>query len=766
MPEPTRFTGPALRLLVVKNSDQASRYPFTDPDPFLENVERKWGRPFSLRVLDERDDLRKTWAAMSDDLDCLVLLSNAPHNRTICDALSDLREDVAEWIKAGGALLALHPGITHRPDWLPEELPIAFHPLPDDRDEGNLELSDHPIINTPFTAGEVASADHAAYGYYRRYKAMTGELLATAPTPVRDCDGAAVLAFELGAGRVVLSPLLMDWHGHSALFANSLCWLTRLRVIQADGEASALLALPATGHVRLGVRSDGSEELPADASGQIRDLTSQGGYTITLREPRLLQVSAGDIGQVATSLLEERLSGGLWEASPNQTIEICRYLVEAKHESACLPALRQLCRNFEDVLGDTFVARVHALALASQAKYDGIKERREPLLTSVHSELSARPEQALVDDAPKLLLALHRAREDKLAADLGRRLAPRLPKALAPPSDRGNPSVLVRQLRTYTAARAIAHFAPAEVAFESGLHPPLRALLAAQPSSPFVLDFLEISVLGQSTTDALHLPADYFDSLLVYAFADLREFDQLTSSILVARHLAFWSSETELAARGSRLTAAAAALEAAPGAALAVPSQAPLVRRRLREAFDVLHVPERDRRIERELQQTLEGTDSLQLLRAAIGLSRYPTADAKRFGRALAVPLLGAGGIGLIPLFAKDALQTFVVSPDALRWVLTGVLLAIAVLVSWLNDAVTLRRTGALLAILLSWMTVVTWLATRNFRGDVVSWNGGPELISRSGWARLASLVEVAALPASVLLVFALLALGRGKWSR
>jgi hypothetical protein len=764
------FFAPRRRLLLVRNADQTTRYQFTEPWAFLSAVRAAWGGRLELEVLDETSDLEDALTAKLAGADCLVLLSGAVHQAPTCRALVALRESIGDWIRAGGALVALHPGTAGTDRWVPDGVDAVFERAGGDSGDAPHFLP-HPITTLPYGEPE-AFACHVVASYGYSYFAVRGAFADGGAVVAESGSDPVIVAGPLGEGRVVLSPLLLDWHSYVHLFVNALVWATRMRIVDADGEATALAALPGAGRLAAGVRiSAPGSRRDGDSTGHAIDRTSPGRPQVGVGEDDRLELVPGDLADWVPGLLRARLDREHWDSSFNQTVEICRRLSEAGHVGDFRDQLDFIeataaGRGRHAPVGDTLAAMSHGLVLCTRltgADEHPLRGRLRATISQLGAEVEETSHADLIPEVPSLLEAAQASGDASLLARALARSREAVTDNAAAASTGTNP---VFQMRLFAALRALDHREPvSEDLLARGLTAPELAMLFAgdpPPPSRVVLDLLDVVELGPPHSAALAVSAQAPLGLALYAYAEM---DRLAgcSSTVVARHLAFWTMHPELARRAARLLAAARTLDVLDAVVVSRSPEDVNPRLRLAEAFGTLGVPVGERGLERPVADSLDAAPLRSTLTAALTtLARLPLRRARNILRPSAGAIAKAGGLGIIPLVSKDLLHVLVAMPTGVRIALIAVCAVLGGLLAASIAIATARLVVAVATVLVLWCVTFGLLTVSVFQADVAKWGErGAALVEGDVWSQIVHLLPVAVTDAALLFVVAMWLLRR-----
>lgn len=754
------FFGPRRRLLLVRNADQANRYPFTDPRAFIESVRAAWGGRLDVDVLDERAALEAELPARLPQIDCVVLLSGAVHQTSTCRALAATSELLGRWIHDGGALIALHPGETDTVEWLPEGVGATYPAVKRSCSHMAPEFSEeHQLMSLPHERSQALEC-RATKPYQYSYHWLEGSFVTASETVARVGGEPVLVAGELGEGRVALSPLLLDWHNYAHLFANVLAWVTRTRVLDVEGEARGLAALTGAGRLAAGVRVVAPQG--RRRAGAAVEVTAPGRPSVRLAGAQRLELSASELEAWVPELLWSRLDAGHWDASFNQTIEICRHLGDAQALARFGEQLEYLrdCEDGDDgSVGSTLAALADGVVLCTGAAKEQLGIRLEPTILALESKLKETQLADILPVVPSLLVAADVSgcvTLPELVCDHARRAV------VSAAADVSADSVYpVFRLRLHAAARALDQRGRLpDTAPSSALVPPaLGELVASALPLPTktVLDLLDVVALGRPRRPELALPDETWMGLVAHAWAETDRLPQLPSS-LVAQHLAFWKAQPGLERRAARLVAAARSIGVLDGEAVARSPVDVRPRQRLAEAYKLLGVPAAERRLDRPVEDTLRAAPLHSTLGAALRtLGREPYRRTRAIVMPLRKAIASAGGLGIVPLVATDILQVLVVMPWAVRAPLIAACLLVTIGLAMTTDAATLGVTVGIGVGLLAWSYGVILLTVSVAQSTILSWGAhGVALLDGDVGSRRVEILPAVVTFAGLLLVVAM----------
>jgi hypothetical protein len=102
--------GPRVRVLVLWNEDQTTRYPDTSPARFLNDPGSRWGDLLEVALISEQEVTAASLTEALDSHDVLLTLCGTLAQQETRAALREVQDDIDRWVRAGSAFVAVHPG--------------------------------------------------------------------------------------------------------------------------------------------------------------------------------------------------------------------------------------------------------------------------------------------------------------------------------------------------------------------------------------------------------------------------------------------------------------------------------------------------------------------------------------------------------------------------------------------------------------------------------------------------------------------------------
>jgi hypothetical protein len=663
-----RFFGPPLRLCVVRNSDWALRYPFTDSQPLVDSLVDQWGGCMQVSVYDEdTSDLADALARALGRTDALVLLSGALRPSQSLNALTSIRDDLESWVHAGGGLFVLDPGGGLSGEWLGDSLRCCWQGLPDDWSHDAIAVYPHAVTREPFpVAGwsipRIPPEDRGAFD-----TRLGEQWLEDASVVVRtdSCDYPLLAVKTVGRGRVAFTSMHLDWLNAGSATINVLTWLTGCRVarIGEHREAFGALAQQPAVNRRVAV-IEGESNSAAPGAGKVVRISSPAGQQYRLELPTW-EGEAIDVlyGRMYRTPSEDRGSdqGAVWDGSGRRTLEVTRFLAAAD----------ALGSQFDDAL--TYTARgfklhekgwgtgsgVHMFALARLVPERLPLTIRDDLYMKGWNEFcTLRPNPLrCIREFPLYALGLGAHDLDRAQGALSC-----LRAALASP-DASHANALDR-----LAATGAAMWLTGDSAAWQPESTDLAEVLRKPPPAAVLFDVLAVDAAMAAGGATAMTPEDR----LALAASLAAELSSITSvsSVGLARHLAFWREHPELHDEVLTLVAAMNAVDGVSAWSRDAPSAGSLTQDRLRECYAMLRVPPEERRSNVPVPDLLEQS-AARTVRAGLAIAMLPMRRFHRVAEAITRPTLTAGGVGLAPLLAKDFFAVLTGLPTATRIIAT-----------------------------------------------------------------------------------------------